>query len=591
MRVTPSGFCRRLNWMWALAILSVTLLPAIVLGQVPPDAMREYESLPIGLTEEEMTRLDEIGMYHRATSPPDAPIRQCAEWEPVTGVLIRYSYGFGIPYSLIREYAEDIIVHVLCTSSQQSTAYTNMQNNGVNMDHVEFINCSTNSIWTRDYGPQFIFSNGEWGIVDHIYNRPRPDDDDVNWVLGTEWGCSVYGTDLVHTGGNYMCDGHGIGFSTDLVWDENPSLSHAEIAEVMEDYLGIADYVVPPDISPTGIHHIDCWAKLLDEETILVKEVSPSHADYQELEDNVAYFQTLTNCYGRPYNIVRVYCGSLGGSSVAAYTNSLILNNKVFVPLFGISTDSDALATYEAAMPGYEVLGYTGSWYSDDAIHCRGMGIHDRYMLRVDTNPLQDLGENHGDYRVTAFIDDRSEAGLVADSLLVYWRLDGEPGFGAIVMQATADPDSYYADIPQQADSVDVEYYVFAKDNGGRRAARPMVAPEAWYTFNTGIDVTPVVDAGDAPVSVALLESYPNPFNPVMTARYHTAHPGPVRLTVYSTEGRLVRTLVSETREAGVHEATWDGTDDRGHSLASGVYYLRLTAGETVAARRVVLLK
>jgi agmatine/peptidylarginine deiminase len=577
-----------------IALLAVgiwlILAPSLLLAEEPSRPILE-NTLPIGLTEEEMTRLDEIGMNHRSTDPPSGPIRQCAEWEPVTGVLIRYNYGFGIPYSLIREYAEDIEVHVLVTSSQQSSCYSNLSANGVNMANVEFINVSTNSIWTRDYGPQFVFANNRWAIVDHIYNRPRPADDAVNWALGPEWGGDVYGTDLIHTGGNYMCDGHGRGFSTDLVWDENPSLTHAQLSQEMEDYLGITDYQVVPDISAYGIHHIDCWCKLLDEETILVKEVWSSHPDYPELEANVAYLEGLTNCYGRPYNVVRVYCGSIGGNDVAAYTNSLILNNKVFVPIFGISSDAGALATYEAAMPGYEVLGYSGSWYDDDAIHCRGMGIHDKHMLRVDTNRLTDLDENVGDYQVTAFIDDRSEAGLVTDSLLVYWRLEGDVLFDAVTMQATADPDSYYADIPHQADEVDIEYYIFAKDNSDRREKRPMSAPAAWYTFNTGTTPTSVAEGGFSPVSVALLESYPNPFNPVMTARYQVVSPGPVDLSVYSTEGRLIRRLVDREVDAGSHEAIWDGTDASGRPVSSGVYFLRLVTRDESASRRVVLLK
>ncbi|MBN1165488.1 MAG: agmatine deiminase family protein [Candidatus Krumholzibacteriota bacterium] len=421
-----------------------------------------------------------------ATAPPATPIRKCAQWEPVTGVLIRYNNGFGIPYDLIREYAEDVKVYVLCRAYQQSTCLSRLSSNGVNMDNVELLDIRTDSIWTRDYGPQIIFSNGIWGIVDHIYNRPRPYDDQVPVELGTIWGCAVYGTDIIHTGGNFMTDGHGIGFSTDMTWDENPTMTHEEIAQMMEDYLGITNYIIVPDIDPTGIHHIDCWAKILSEETILVKEVPSSHPHYAQLETNVAYLQTLTNCYGRPYNIVRVFSGSIGGDDVAAYTNSLILNNKVFVPTYGISSDADALATYASAMPGYEVLGFADGWLSDDAIHCRGMGIHDRYMLVLDTNPLQDQDINEDDYEVTALIDDRSETGLITDSLLVYWRLEGSSEFNAVVMQETAYPDYYYADIPQQADEVNIEYYVFAKDNSARRATRPMVAPQAWYTFNTG---------------------------------------------------------------------------------------------------------
>ncbi|UCF05455.1 MAG: agmatine deiminase family protein, partial [bacterium] len=455
-------------------------------------AQEEVEQrLPIGLTEEEKTRLHEIGMNVMATPPPAPPVQERAEWMPITGVLIRYSNGFGIPLPALAEMSEDIILHVLCVASQQTTCWNALNGAGANMDNVDLLDIETNSIWTRDYGPQILFSDGTWGISDFVYNRPRPLDDVVPVELGTEWGCAVYESDLVFTGGNFLTDGHGTAFSTDLIWDENSGMTPTEIAQELEDYLGITRYIVVEDITTSGIHHIDPWAKLLNEETILVQEVDPSHAFYDSLEVRAAYFATLTNCYGRPYNIVRIYCGNIGGGDVAGYVNSLILEDKVFVPLFGISSDAAALATYEAAMPGYEVLGYEDSWLMDDAFHCRGMEIHDRYMLVLDTNPIQDKQFNEGDYRVTAFIDDRSVTGLVTDSLIVYWRVEGSPSFNAVTMQTTAYPDSYYADIPHQSEFTNIEYYVLAKDNSGRVEHRPMVAPNHWYTFNTGQDVGP----------------------------------------------------------------------------------------------------
>jgi agmatine/peptidylarginine deiminase len=585
--------------------LVVILRPASAPARPAGDATQCYD-LPIGLTEEEMTRLDEIGMYHTLTAPPTAPIRKCAQWEPLTGALIRYDNGFGLPVAMIREYAEDLAVHILCEAGQQSGCYDYLDGNGVNMANVDFLDIPTNSMWTRDYGPQGVFADGVWSIVDHIYNRPRPLDDQVNWELGTEWGSAVYGTVLEHTGGNFLYDGHGTGFSTDLVWGENPGLTHEEIAQTMEDYLGITNYVVLPDISSTGIHHIDCWMKVLNEETILVKEVSVGHPHYDDLEDNVATLQTLTDCYGRPYTIVRVLCGSIGGTAVAAYTNSIILNNKVFVPTYSISTDAAALATYEAAMPGYEVFGFDGSWLSDDAIHCRTMEIHDRYMLVVDTNPLQDKEFNTGDYRVTAFVDDRSETGLVGDSLLVCWRLEGMPAFDAVMMTATAYPDSYYADIPMQADSMDIEYYVFAKDNTGRRSVRPPVAPAAWYTFNTGgPDVSGIADgrgsAGPADPQLpgdgktrggfSLAQNSPNPFGDVTEIRYELPVACHVRLDVYDVFGRQVAALIDTYQEAGPHVVCWDSKTDQGVSRPGGVYFYRFDAPGYSETRKMVLLR
>lgn len=545
--------------------------------------------LPIHLTDEELTRLHEIGLGHIATAPPSAPIRQCAEWEPVTGVLIRYDMGFGLPYELIEEYTENITVHVLVTEDQESNAYNAMQNNGIDMANVEFIITETNSIWTRDYGPQFIFASGAWGIVDHIYNRPRPDDDLVNWVLGAEWGCSVYGTDVIHSGGNYMADGHGKGFSTDLVLNENPGLTSEQLEQAMQDFLGIDKYIVVPDIAADGIHHIDCWAKLLSEETILVKEVPSDHPHYDALETNVTYLETLTNCYGKPYKIVRVFCGSLRRDEVAAYTNSVILNRKVFVPLFGISTDSDALATYAAAMPGYEILGYEGSWLSDDAIHCRAMGIHDRFMLIVDTSPFQDLESNLQEYRVSAFIDDRSETGLLGDSLLVFWRLAGETSFSSLQLSGTIYPDSFEARIPCQTDYSNIEYYILARDNMGRRETRPMAAPGALYSFNTG--ETRVSDAATPSALPTLAQNYPNPFNPSTTIRFHLPARSHVSLSIYDVSGREVCRLLDGERGEGSHTVAWMGLDREGREVGSGVYFYSLKACGGELTRKMILIK
>jgi agmatine/peptidylarginine deiminase len=578
-----------------LILLGIVVQTTGVTAQTTSCHVRDHD-LPIDLTEEEKTRLDEIGLYHTATSPPASPVRRCAQWEPLTGVLIRYRYGFGLPYDLIREYADAVTVHILCEASQQSQCYNALQNQGVNMANVDLMDIPTNSMWTRDYGPQTVFADGEWGLADHIYNRPRPLDDQVPWELGTEWACPVYGMDLVHTGGNLLYDGHGTAFSTDLVWDENTGLSHQEIAQIMGYYLGITNYVVLPSIDQTSIRHIDCWMKLLDEETILVKEVSPDHPHYDELEANVAILEGLTSCYGRPYDIVRVLCGridiTLGKRDVAAYTNSMIVNNKVFVPLYGISTDPTAIATYESAMPGYQVLGYTGSWYANDAIHCRTMEIPDRYMLVVDTNPLQDRQFNTGDYRVAAFIDDRSEAGLVSDSLLVYWRLEGSPCFDAVVMQTTAYPDSYYADIPMQADSVNIDYYVLAKDNTGRRSSRPVIAPDTWYTFHTGEPDPSGTRDGKEPVGVfGLAQNSPNPFGSVTWIRYDLPRDGHARLEIYDILGKRVSTLVDGHQSAGSKSVHWDGRSSDGVTLPAGVYLCKLLAGNHVETRKMVLLR
>ncbi len=158
------------------------------------------------------------------------------------------------------------------------------------------------------------------------------------------------------------------------------------------------------------------------------------------------------------------------------------------MPQYGTAWDDDALQTYRDAMPGYEVLGYTGSWLTDDAIHCRAMGVTDRYMLYIDHVPLPDSPSTTNDYRVEADITTTAATGLIADSLVVYWETDGAPGFSPIVMTLDSRAGSYYADIPAQSLGTVVSYYVHAADNSGRHESHPYIGRPDPHTFEIVVD-------------------------------------------------------------------------------------------------------
>jgi hypothetical protein len=215
-------------------------------------------------------------------------------------------------------------------------------------------------------------------------------------------------------------------------------------------------------------------------------------------------------------------------------------------------------------------------------------------MLVVDTNPLQDRTVNSCGYGVSAYIDDRSETGLVSDSLLVFWRLAGSPDFDSVMLQATAYPDSYYAEIPMQADSVNIDYYVFARDNSGRRSTRPPIAPRAWYTFNTGApDVSGVADAHDVPASCRwrLAQNSPNPFRGTTEISYSVPVVSHVRLDIYDVRGRHIATPVDEHQTAGRKVVRWRGIGADGRPLPGGVYYCSLRSRTWSETKAMVLLR
>ena len=208
--------------------------------------------------------------------------------------------------------------------------------------YVEFITGSTDSYWTRDYGPWWIVDgNGEVGIVDFTYNRPRPNDNQAPFKVADYLNTPYFASNIITAGGNYMTDGYGIGASSTLIYDEN-SMSNNQIHQDMLDYYGIHTYHAIEDPNNTYIDHIDCWGKFLSPQKVLIREVQSSHAQYDEIEEVVDYFESIVNGYGEPWEFFRVYT-----PSNQPYTNSLILNNKVIVPIMNSSWDDDALEVYQ----------------------------------------------------------------------------------------------------------------------------------------------------------------------------------------------------------------------------------------------------
>ncbi|MGF3555127.1 MAG: agmatine deiminase family protein [Thermoplasmatota archaeon] len=452
-------------------------------------------SLPIWLTEEEKLKIDEIGKNFQPTSPPPLPVRQPAEFEPMEGVLIRYP--FGISYQIIAEMAEDVnVVTIVANNNEKNYVLTQYQNYGVNLDHCSFLIAPTDSYWTRDYGPWFIFNgDDEQGIVDFIYNRPRPNDDQIPTVYGNNQGIPVYAMNLVHSGGNYMTDGQGIAISTDLVWSENPGLTHDQINQIMHDYLGINTYHVVPDVNGQYIKHVDCWGKYLSPDIILIRQVPPSHPQYDEIEAAVDYFESQKSCYNTNYKVVRVYT-----PGDEPYTNSLILNNKVLVPVTGSQWDDEAIASYQEALPGYEVIGFTGSWQSTDALHCRVMGITDRYMLYIEHVPLYGNITSDNGVEIQAKIFPYSGEDIISSNTCVYWKVEGED-WNCIQLQPLGNY-VYHAIIPPLENGTKVYYYIHAEDESGRKENHPYIGAPMAHSF-TMINLNNPPDKPEKPSGVS----------------------------------------------------------------------------------------
>jgi hypothetical protein len=93
------------------------------------------------------------------------------------------------------------------------------------------------------------------------------------------------------------------------------------------------------------------------------------------------------------------------------------------------------------------------------------------------------------------------------------------------------------------------------------------------------------------PDNFNLAQNYPNPFNPSTNIQFSVVKSGLVSLKIYDINGRIVRHLVNQSKQAGTYNVSWDGLDQYGNQLSSGIYYYLLEAGNYKDAKKMTLLK
>jgi len=366
---------------YKMMILLFIMLGSLLFGQ----------SLPHNLSEDEKKRLYEIGINRTITDPPDSIIYAPAEFDTVAGILFAWEAYSTLLTDLIKEVAEDDTAWVIVdNSTEQNSVYSTLTNANVNMDHVVFEVVPTNSVWIRDYGPWWIYEPGDRrGIIDLTYNRPRPQDDSFPELFAESFGVNYYGLDLVEAGGNMLLDGKGAVIVSDVIFDASqgfdPNLTEDQLSQYFLDYYGVHKVIIAPHLINDGTGHIDMFVKIINDSTIIVGEYENQSAGYPgnyDLCNQVANQLTNeTNGDGRPFNVIRMPMPPYSNGITYTYVNSLIVNNKVLVPIYGFTdsfaNDTDVLSQYEEIIPGSEAIGFDCNQIipANGAIHCIAMKV------------------------------------------------------------------------------------------------------------------------------------------------------------------------------------------------------------------------
>jgi len=100
-----------------------------------------------------------------------------------------------------------------------------------------------------------------------------------------------------------------------------------------------------------------------------------------------------------------------------------------------------------------------------------------------------------------------------------------------------------------------------------------------------------LIGEAEIPESFSLIQNYPNPFNPETDISYALPSDCKVNLTIYNLLGQKVKTLVNEPQTAGYKTTHWNGRDEQGNLVSSGIYFYKLNAGEYTDTKKMVMTK
>ncbi len=320
-----------------------------------------------------------------------------AEWEPHEGTWLQWPQnkvyrGYELKLeriwlNMVEALHEHENVHLIVGNERQQDHVVNqLLYHQIGLDNVDFHIIPTNDVWVRDNGPIFVINdNGDVAITNWDFNGwgerfPYELDNKVPTAIGKKLGIPVIDVPMVLEAGAVDVNGKGSFMATKTsIIDSfrNPGMSQADIEGVLSQYLGVTHFIW---LTGAGRNqcgkwgdetdsHIDIVARFVDENTVLYnRTTNVSDPRYQMFATAYDELKTATNESGQPLNLVPLPVPEIHQISSmtnwryssftdAAYSNYLIANDVVLVPVYGHTNDQYGLEIIAEHFPGREVIG------------------------------------------------------------------------------------------------------------------------------------------------------------------------------------------------------------------------------------------
>ncbi len=322
-------------------------------------------------------------------NPPPIPLRLPAQWERMEAVIVAFPVLYPPLWkthaAMIQAIAPVARVDVLIPHPAWYAPITLWMDAyyPVRWENIRFIVAPLDDIWVRDYGPIVGHDpHGKQAAVDARFSPlsayPQANDDQLPVRWAALRGIPVHHLPLYTEGGNIWSDGAGTLIMSDELIDRHAhlGLSRDQVESQMHRYFAFEKLILTPRLWREETGHVDLVCKLADARTILVGAATPfKNAD--RLRAARALFERETNAAGERYRVIELPMPQVSLNWGVypiwrSYTNSLTVNQRVLVPVFGLSSDDAALRIYQDAMPEHQVIPIPceAAVMGGGAVHC-----------------------------------------------------------------------------------------------------------------------------------------------------------------------------------------------------------------------------
>lgn len=544
-----------------------------------------------------------------ATFTMPAGARMPGEFEESQAVAIAWPYdwnGSAMVLDVTSEYADvwadmadaiqkECTVWIRIEAAADSTPIkTFMSGKSKPLANYKFWITAGDAFWMRDYGPLGFYygANDDLGFLDINYYPGRDLDDVFPEYLATQKGYLHVRTNLYAEGGNFLTDGFGNTFHSDVIESVNMTAQPKHGAWTLQQVKDTVKYVfASPNVTVNkslecdgGTGHNDMYMKLVDENTYAIMEypATVTAQDKAIIDSAIAKVSRMKNVYGRPYRIFKMpmptrdngtlpsTCGQINNDA-RTYVNGTWVNKTYLMPIYSDGSsgnqagDQAAINLFKQVAPGYKIvpLDARGLTIGGGAIHCVTMQIPAENPITIWHPPVIDWQAKASSYPIVAKITNKS--GIATAQCK--WRKKGTTTWNTVNL---TDSSGYkIGDMVGTFNHGEAyEYYITATSNNGKTITKPMTAPDGFYTYMIN---WPAGINSLNPNTNFLLNPLPNPNNGSFTLPMAIDKDMQITAVVTDVTGRTVRKIDFGKKENGMHQLQFNL-----YNVAEGSYFIQV---------------